>query len=63
MGSGKKSFLTSGQKRKIRNNMTGYAFILPNLIVYTCCFFFCFKRNELGRFTEADAVCGIGEFR
>ena len=35
MGSGKKSFLTSGQKRKIRNNMTGYAFILPNLIGYT----------------------------
>ncbi len=35
MESGKKSFLTSGQKRKIRNNMTGYAFILPNLIGYT----------------------------
>ena len=35
MGSGKKTYLTSSQKRKIRNNMTGYAFILPNLIGYT----------------------------
>lgn len=35
MSNEKKSFLTSGQKRKIRNNMTGYAFILPNLIGYT----------------------------
>lgn len=35
MGNGKKSFLTSSQKRKIRNNLTGYAFILPNLIGYT----------------------------
>lgn len=35
MSNEKKSFLTSGQKRKIRNNLTGYAFILPNLIGYT----------------------------
>lgn len=35
MNSGKTGILTSGQKRKIRNNMTGYAFILPNLIGYT----------------------------
>lgn len=35
MKNGKKTFLTSGQKRKIRNNMTGYAFVLPNLIGYT----------------------------
>ncbi len=35
MSSGKTSGLTSRQKRKIRNNMTGYAFILPNLIGYT----------------------------
>ena len=32
---GKTGGLTSGQKRKIRSNMTGYAFILPNLIGYT----------------------------
>lgn len=32
---GKTGGLTSSQKRKIRNNMTGYAFILPNLIGYT----------------------------
>lgn len=35
MSSGKKTFLTSSQKRKIRNNVTGYIFILPNLIGYT----------------------------
>ena len=35
MSSGKNGFLTSRQRRKIRNNMTGYAFILPNLIGYT----------------------------
>lgn len=34
MNSGVKT-LTSRQKRKIRDNATGYAFILPNLIGYT----------------------------
>lgn len=30
-----KGFLSSSRKRAIRSNMTGYAFILPNLIGYT----------------------------
>ena len=35
MSNEKKGLLTSGQKRKIRRNITGYAFILPNLIGYS----------------------------
>ena len=35
MSGEKTSFLTSKQRRKIRNNLTGYAFIIPNLVGYT----------------------------
>ena len=35
MDSRKIIHLTSGQKRKLRSNVTGFAFILPNLIGYT----------------------------
>lgn len=35
MSEGKKKGLTSRQKRVIRSNLTGYAFILPNLIGYS----------------------------
>ena len=35
MSGEKKTFLTSRQRRTIRNNLTGYAFIIPNLIGYT----------------------------
>lgn len=35
MNKEKTGFLTSSRKRAIRSNLTGYAFILPNLIGYT----------------------------
>ena len=40
MSGEKTSFLTSKQRRKIRNNLTGYAFIIPNLVGYTVCQYF-----------------------
>ncbi len=51
MSGEKTTFLTSKQRRKIRNNLTGYAFIIPNLVGYTECY-------ELGRLPEAHGVCG-----
>ena len=50
MSGEKTTFLTSKQRRKIRNNLTGYAFIIPNLIGYTIFVFipviFSFRSEE-----------------
>lgn len=60
------SKLTSKQKRALRTNMTGYAFILPNLIGYSLFVFvpviFSFVLSVMSGMVHRDrAVCRTAE--